>query len=211
MNLIKLNNCELEKTGLRIEPMSFNKWLELGESLQRMHKSCMFWIGDWLNFGERQYGEVYTQAMDQTKYAYSTLATAKWVTSRIPISRRRESLNFEIHREVAELEPEDQEILMDEIEKHNMKRSQVRRLVYTYKQKLEIPEMSEAQIEKSQVAHPDFEVVQPAVMACCDVLDRIDHINLDELVPNARDYLLSAIRDVVRKLGPIVLKYDKKE
>lgn len=37
--------------------------------------AVQWWVGDWLNFGERKYGEKYAQGMDATGYAYQTVAT----------------------------------------------------------------------------------------------------------------------------------------
>jgi len=51
----------------------------------------MWWVGDWLNYGEARYGEMYSQAIEITGYASQTLADAKWVASRIEPSRRHEN------------------------------------------------------------------------------------------------------------------------
>ena len=58
-----------------------------------MAKSTLWWIGDWLNEGEQQYGEMYAQALDATELEYGTLRTAKWICGRIELSRRRDNLS----------------------------------------------------------------------------------------------------------------------
>jgi hypothetical protein len=46
------------RVGLLLRPgMDFAEWESLGHTLGRMEKAVQWWIGDWLNYGEREYGE----------------------------------------------------------------------------------------------------------------------------------------------------------
>jgi len=95
------------KTALVLpDNISFDEWLELGETLKRMDASVQWWIGDWLNAGERNYGEMYTQALDETVASYQTLRDYKWVTGRIELSLRKDNLSFSIHKEMASIKNE---------------------------------------------------------------------------------------------------------
>lgn len=201
--------CEFRKNGLIINnDMKFNDWIKLGGKLRTMNGAIHFWIGDWLNFGERKYGETYSQAMSETDYKYQTLANDKWVARKIAISRRRESLSFDHHAIVAEFEPEDQEMLLDKAENMGLDRSKFRKLAYQYRLRLDLPELTEQQIAKAQEKHPDFDLVQTVVTHGANLLDNLDKIEVDKLETNARDYLISCMRDVVAKVGAIVVKYD---
>ena len=40
-------------------------------------QTVQWWIGDALNFGEQRYGEMYTQAIDETGLDYQTLPNWK--------------------------------------------------------------------------------------------------------------------------------------
>jgi len=101
---------ELGETGLSIKRgLSFPEWELVGQFLKKANKSVQFWLGDWLNYGEQKYGEMYAQAVDATDYEQGTLANFKYVSARIEISRRREDLPWAHHAEVASLEPEAQE------------------------------------------------------------------------------------------------------
>lgn len=82
--------------------------MEVGSTLRQIERSVMWWIGDWLNFGERKYGEAYAQAIDATEWPYQTLANAAYVANRVEFSRRRENLSWSHHAEVASLPPEEQ-------------------------------------------------------------------------------------------------------
>lgn len=83
-------------------------WQQAGEALKTIEGSVMWWLGDWLNYGERVYGETYSQALDATDYSYGTLSTAKWVAKKVEFSRRIENLSWSHHQQVANLVPEAQ-------------------------------------------------------------------------------------------------------
>ena len=85
------------------EDLTYSEWEEIGLSLQMMGKAIQWWIGDWINFGERRYGESYAQAIEVTGYAYGSLRNAAWVASEIELSRRRDNLSWSHHNEVASL------------------------------------------------------------------------------------------------------------
>lgn len=117
-------------TGLDIKrQLSFEEWERLGKVLDSYQKSIMWWIGDWLQYGEKTYGETYAQAIDATGYDYQTTADAKWVAGKIELSRRRESLGWAYHREVAALEPEEQTRWLDEAESHEWTRNELRQSI----------------------------------------------------------------------------------
>lgn len=85
------------------EGTTFDEWSRLGRTLQQMEKSVMWWIGDWLRFGERKYGETYTQAIDATGYSNDTLRQAKWVAGAYEPCERTHNLSWSHHKEVAAL------------------------------------------------------------------------------------------------------------
>ena len=95
------------------EGLPFDDWAALGTTLGRIGRSVMWWLGDWLRYGERTYGEKYAQAINLTGYDYGTLANAVYVAGRVELSRRRESLSFGHHQAVAALSPAQQERWLD--------------------------------------------------------------------------------------------------
>jgi hypothetical protein len=58
-----------------------------------MEKGVKWWLGDWLNFGERKYGETYSQAIDTTGHSYQALANAKW-GGRMPRNPRPDQIGM---------------------------------------------------------------------------------------------------------------------
>src|SRR5262245_7373505 len=80
----------LTPTGLQFnEDLSFESWESIGTRLRSVEKSVLWWIGDWVNFGERKYGEKYSEALEATEYSYETLRAAGWVAGQIETVRRR--------------------------------------------------------------------------------------------------------------------------
>ena len=110
----------LTRTSLVIDgepPLSV--WKEAGKSLGKIQGAVQWWIGDWLNYGEKKYREMYAQALKETEMKYGTLADLKYVASRIESSRRRENLTWAHHREVAPMESDEQDKWLDLAEKGN--------------------------------------------------------------------------------------------
>jgi phage N-6-adenine-methyltransferase len=114
------------------EDTPFEVWSEVVGRLKSAEKSIQWWIGDALRFGERKYGEMYSQALEATDFSYGTLANAAYVAGKIESSRRRENLPFSHHQAVAALEPEEQDVLLDAAapapgeEKPRMSRNELR-------------------------------------------------------------------------------------
>jgi N6-adenosine-specific RNA methylase IME4 len=85
------------------EDMPFDAWQGIGEWLQSVERSVMWWIGDWVRFGERKWGEKYAQAIEATGQCYQSIADAKWVSERFEFSERSENLAWSHYRQAASL------------------------------------------------------------------------------------------------------------
>lgn len=117
-----LSRCGLSSAG---KP-SFDDWRQVGQWLQFAGGAVHWWIGDWLNYGERAYGEKYSEALDMTGFDYQTVANDKYVAGQVEFSRRRENLSFAHHAEVAALSPKQQDRLLDRAEKNGWTRAELR-------------------------------------------------------------------------------------
>lgn len=92
-------------TGLFFaDAVPYEVWEALGKRLLLNGRAHQWWLGDWLNEGEKVYGETYTQAIDETGYEYQTLANMAWVASQFGVSRRRENVPWSLHADAAGLE-----------------------------------------------------------------------------------------------------------
>lgn len=116
------------ETGLALPPgLPFERWQALGATLGRLHRSSPWWVGDWLVYGERTYGERYSQALNLTGLEYQTLANCVWVASRIEFSRRREHLSWKHHAEVAACDEAEREAWLDLAERERLSARELRR------------------------------------------------------------------------------------
>lgn len=88
--------------------LTFEEWTAIGNTLQQVNASLNWWIGDWLNYGEHKWGEMYAQAVEVTGWDYQRLADAKWLAANVDFSLRNENLSWTHHRHVASLPPDEQ-------------------------------------------------------------------------------------------------------
>lgn len=109
--------------------LSFEDWQQAGETLGRIGRACQWWIGDWLNYGERAYGEKYSQAIEVTGYDYGTLQNFAYVAGRVEMSRRRDVLSFGHHQSIAALEQPQQDGWLEEAAAEGWSVSELRKQV----------------------------------------------------------------------------------
>jgi hypothetical protein len=106
--------------------MSFEEWQEAGQKLGQIARATQWWIGDWLNYGAVTYGEKYSRALEATGYEYQSLRDMASVAGEFDLSRRRDNLSWSHHREVAALEPAQQEAALDRAEREGLSSKQLR-------------------------------------------------------------------------------------
>lgn len=110
--------------------MSFDDWLELGRRLCSGAKVVNWWIGDWWSFGSHRYGaRAEAAAKGIFGREFQTLANLASVCRSFETSRRREHLTWTHHVEVAALEPEAADELLDKAEASEWSTRDLRREV----------------------------------------------------------------------------------
>jgi len=106
--------------------MTFKEWEDEIKAVTRDRWQTAWKLGALLNYGEREYGEMYAQALDHTHYEYSTVRKFKYVEARFPKGRRRNNLSWSHHAEVASLPPKEADKLLDSAEKFHWSRADLR-------------------------------------------------------------------------------------
>lgn len=96
-------SLDLTDTG-----MQFDHFESLGRFLGTMKRWTSWAIGDWLNFGEGVYGELFAQAAAATGLNEQTLLHYQFVCRQVPKSRRQANVAFGAHALVARMEPREQ-------------------------------------------------------------------------------------------------------
>lgn len=82
--------------------LSFPDWQEVGYHLRQIDSGAQWWIGDWLNFGERRYGEKYSQELqDNFGLGYDSLSGLAKIAKRYGFGTRVPNVSWAHHRVVA--------------------------------------------------------------------------------------------------------------
>lgn len=115
----------LEAAGAAVTPTSliltdpdipWEEYEQLGAFLGQMNRACAWWVGDLIIYGEEFFGHRYAQIEDVIGLAPQTIANRVSVARHIPPNRRRASLPFGVHAEVAYLNPMERDRWLDRAE-----------------------------------------------------------------------------------------------
>lgn len=107
---------KLYENGLELpQGITFDEWEDVVTSIRveieatSQRANCLTWaIADAINTGEERFGEMYAQWVDQTDYAYGSLANIAWVGREVPLAIRKPELSFYQHQAVAPLDDLDE-------------------------------------------------------------------------------------------------------
>jgi hypothetical protein len=86
-------------------------------------------VGDWIVYGEKFFGDRYEQAIADTSLDYQTLRNYAWVAKKFTVSRRRDSLSFGHHAEVAALTEAEQDVWLNRAQQFTWSRNELRRRI----------------------------------------------------------------------------------
>ena len=126
------------KTGLQLpDNLTIDQWFDIGSFINKCEQSVMWWMGDWWNFGNHKYGERASQALD-SDYSFGTWMNAGYVCDKVETSRRREVLSFSHHQEVAALEHDQQDELLELAIQNGWTRRELRNEIRLRKQQKEL-------------------------------------------------------------------------
>lgn len=101
-------------------PLHVRRWVACGKRLVAVRSASSWWIGDWMRYGNAQYGEKYGAASLATGYDRQTLMNLAYVASRFPVERRRPGVSWSHHAELAALPEAEQEAWLDRIERDRL-------------------------------------------------------------------------------------------
>ncbi|MEV7729944.1 LmbU family transcriptional regulator [Streptomyces sp. NPDC087917] len=125
------SEAKVQKSGMILPAnLSERSWEQIGTNLRELVNSSAWWLADWLLFGEATYGwRRYKEAIERTGLDYQTLRNYAWVARRFEQHRRRDSLSFAHHAEVARLAPPEQDYWLRKAEQQKWSRNELRRSV----------------------------------------------------------------------------------
>jgi hypothetical protein len=118
------------RTSFSLPPdVPLDEWSRIGRQINTIAGSSAWWLGDWLIYGQAQYPDLYKQAIEKTSLDYQTLRNYAWVARQYSVARRRPSLSFQHHAELAALTPLEQDQWFDRAEKFGWSRNELRNRV----------------------------------------------------------------------------------
>jgi hypothetical protein len=100
--------------------LELREWGEHGRRMGSIGRAVAWWIGDWLRYGNSQFGERYVRASRITGYDVQTLMNMVYVATHFEFSQRRENLSWSHHAEVCALAPEERDRWLDLAERERM-------------------------------------------------------------------------------------------
>ena len=89
--------------------LTFDQWEQTGHVITTLYNSVKFARGDWLLYGEGEYGERFAQAVATTGLDPDVLRHEAWVSSSVESGFRNPDLSWTHHRYVAPLPSAGQE------------------------------------------------------------------------------------------------------
>lgn len=125
-------------------PRTFEEWCADGEVLLALQAKLDWVVGDWWRKGDHAYGERAAQVLDSDWHSFQSFRNAGWVAGRFEASRRRDALSFSHHSEVASLDPDAADALLDQAEEEGWTRNELRREVHRVKHAAQIAVKHEA-------------------------------------------------------------------
>ncbi|MDI2127102.1 LmbU family transcriptional regulator [Yinghuangia seranimata] len=118
------------KVGLHIPVgLAFEDWERAGRQLSGLLNSSSWWLGDWLIYGKDHYADRYERGIRAAGLQYQTLRNYAWVARRFALHRRRPTLSFQHHAELASLPVDEQEAWLDRAERMKWNTKQLRNAI----------------------------------------------------------------------------------
>ncbi|MFI9643389.1 LmbU family transcriptional regulator [Micromonospora sp. NPDC051925] len=120
----------MTRVGLQIPPeLTYDGWEQAGKRIADVVDSSAWCLGDWLLYGQDRYSDRYRRAVEAVGLDYQTIRNYVWVARRFGLARRRSTLSFQHHAEVAALPDAEQDRWLDLAEQGQWSRNELRRQV----------------------------------------------------------------------------------
>jgi hypothetical protein len=179
-------STEVETVGLTISgDVTYEEWEDIGYQLARVGKGWQWWVGDWINFGEKKYGETYKAAIEATGLARNSCKNIAIVCRQFELARRRANLSFNHHAEVQGFDPSEQDELLAEAEEYGLSCAAIRERVKSLKG---IVTNAEAEELAADEVEPERFDDEPLII---DVVEAFDHC----------DNRLNTLKQIVSRLA----------
>lgn len=133
LSLIQLSNCTLTETSaVFTQQLDYKQWIEAGRKLCKAGACLNWWLGDWLLFGVKEYGDrvkVAESMSEEIGFSYDQLRAAMLVSDSVKDAIRIATLSWSHHREVAAMKPKQQSEWLAKATVHGWSVSELRQAI----------------------------------------------------------------------------------
>ena len=167
---LHLGAFTLARTGLVVTGApTADEWEQCGRVLRRIEGAVQFWIGDWVNYGEKAYGEKYTDAERVTGLDVGTLMNYASVAKHVETSLRSEIVPYSIHALVAPLDHDRQVAILARAAAEDLTVTKVREIL-----RADAHEHKVAAIARGELPRGEYDVL------CADPPWQYDNSGFDQ-------------------------------
>jgi len=157
------NTLIIPRKGLELpRHLSFERWVGIGLQLSSLTTSMAWCLGDWLVYGESAFTGRYREAIERTSLDYQTLRNYSWVARRFALSRRRDSVSFGHHAELAALAEPEQDYWLRRAEELSWSRNRLRAEVRASLRERDVTSSCERQPSADATADSDRDTAHAA-------------------------------------------------
>lgn len=115
--LVDYGQFRLTSVGLQISgEITVEQWQQIGEVLAKAKSAVKWWIGDWIQSANAQWGSTYDEAMRITNYSLKSLQNIAYIAGNVDFSLRREKLSFAHYAILAPMSHEDQAVVINRLD-----------------------------------------------------------------------------------------------
>jgi hypothetical protein len=93
--------------------IAVDDWVTAGRRFGAVARCSQWWIGDWIRYGNAQWGEKYSDAARITGYDVGSLRNMAWVASQFELSLRSDKLSWSHHALLAPLDEEEKRLWIE--------------------------------------------------------------------------------------------------
>jgi hypothetical protein len=156
-----------------------------------------WWIGDWVNYGGKRYGETYLAAIEATGMSYGTVQSFASVCRAFENTRRRVNLAFGHHVAVWSLDHEQQDELFDRAESEGLSCAKLREIVRSMKCIESVADGDSEPCSEPNESDPVESIVDGFLEKCVASESKLNAIRL--IIERLEPYEAAIVRDWLRE------------
>ena len=134
---MRLPGFRLSSTGLEANTrIKKEDWIRCGQFLKRCEGAVCWWVGDWVNLGEKKYGDVKKVAED-IGFSYPTVRQYASLAANVKVFNRLNTLTINHHQAVAKLSDKEQRRWLSAAVKKGLSPAELRRDITRWQRSLD--------------------------------------------------------------------------